>query len=127
MYINEREEGETEARRLSDRVAAAMDFDVYGERYASENYQVMNYGLGGSITGHLDSVGVGEDRASSESTATGGERVATFMTYLSTVAAGGRTVFPQIALSVAPEEGDAIFWFNLVSFPHFLQKKMLII
>jgi len=36
------------------------------------------------------------------------------MLYLSTTEAGGRTVFPQIALSVTPQAGDALFWYNLV-------------
>ena len=43
----------------------------------------------------------------------GGERILTFMIYLTTVEAGGNTVFPQPGLSVSPEEGKALFWFNV--------------
>jgi hypothetical protein len=37
------------------------------------------------------------------------------MIYLSDVEAGGRTVFPTIGVSVPPEAGSALFWFNLDS------------
>ena len=45
------------ARRLSNRVQLATRFNVHKKFLDSENYQVMNYGIGGTITGHLDSVG----------------------------------------------------------------------
>ncbi len=45
------------ARRLSDKVQLAMRFNVYREYLDSENYQVMNYGIGGTISGHVDSPG----------------------------------------------------------------------
>ena len=32
------------------------------------------------------------------------------MLYLSTVEAGGRTIFPKLGLSVAPEEGSLLYW-----------------
>ena len=34
----------------------------------------------------------------------------TFLGYISDVEAGGRTIFPQLALSVEPVKGDALFW-----------------
>ena len=36
----------------------------------------------------------------------------TFMVYLSSVEAGGHTVFPQAGISVKPEAGSALYWFN---------------
>ena len=36
----------------------------------------------------------------------------TFMVYLTSVEAGGRTVFPQAEISVKPEMGAALYWFN---------------
>ena len=36
--------------------------------------------------------------------------MATFLGYLSDVEAGGHTIFPQVALSVKPVKGDALFW-----------------
>ena len=46
------------ARRLSDKVQLATRFSIYKKFLDSENYQVMNYGIGGAITGHLDSTGL---------------------------------------------------------------------
>ena len=43
----------------------------------------------------------------------GGSRIVTFMIYLSSVEAGGHTVFPQTGISVKPEAGSALFWFNI--------------
>ncbi len=36
----------------------------------------------------------------------------TFMIYLSDVTLGGHTIFPQIGLSVKPQKGSALYWFN---------------
>ena len=37
----------------------------------------------------------------------------TFMIYLSSIEAGGHTVFPQPGISVKPEKGSALYWFNM--------------
>ena len=42
----------------------------------------------------------------------GGQRIQTFMIYLSDVEAGGHTIFPQAGISIKPKEGSALFWFN---------------
>ncbi|KAK4299461.1 hypothetical protein Pmani_028247 [Petrolisthes manimaculis] len=42
-----------------------------------------------------------------------GDRIATFMVYLSDVSAGGRTGFPKAGVSVVPKAGSAVFWYNL--------------
>ena len=41
----------------------------------------------------------------------GGQRVATCILYLNDVARGGRTVFDQAGISVAPRQGDACVFF----------------
>ena len=99
--------------KVSDRISSVTGFDIYSQRFASENYQVMNYGIGGFIKGHADTIG--HFKNNSEENIIGGLRMVTFMTYLSDVSAGGRTVFPQIGVSVKPEAGKAVFWFNIHS------------
>ncbi|XP_046673041.1 prolyl 4-hydroxylase subunit alpha-1-like isoform X2 [Homalodisca vitripennis] len=42
-----------------------------------------------------------------------GNRLATFMIYMSDVGWGGHTVFPDLQISVRPKKGAALFWYNL--------------
>jgi prolyl 4-hydroxylase len=42
-----------------------------------------------------------------------GDRVATFMAYLSNVELGGSTSFPLLGIASKPQIGDAVFWVNL--------------
>lgn len=42
---------------ISRRIELVTRFNVSGEKYASENFKVMNYGLGGTIQKHWDSTG----------------------------------------------------------------------
>jgi len=42
----------------------------------------------------------------------GGTRITTFMIYLSSVPLGGLTVFPQAGISIKPEAGSGVYWFN---------------
>ena len=37
----------------------------------------------------------------------------TFMIYLNSVEVGGHTVFPHAGISVKPEIGSALYWFNM--------------
>ena len=55
LYMNEHKEDV--ARKLSDKIEKAMRFNLYRMYMDSENYQVMNYGIGGTISGHVDSPG----------------------------------------------------------------------
>ena len=72
----------------------------------------MNYGLSGTISPHVDSIDW-DDSKSTESIQNGGPRLITFMIYLSNVIAGGRTVFPQLGLSIKPIQGSVLFWLNV--------------
>ena len=69
-----------------------------------------NYGIGGVYNHHTDAAGEAADRDPSSMTQQLGDRVATFMGYLSDVAAGGATVFPSIGVASFPKKGSAIFW-----------------
>ena len=93
-------------RRVSERLELATGFKVFSEEggYTSENYQVMNYGLGGKISLHSDANDMPEDAK------VGGGRLTTAMLYLTTVTAGGRTVFPRLGLSIEPKAGNLAFW-----------------
>ena len=42
-------------KHISQRVQLITKFNLNNEKFASENFKVMNYGLGGKITGHWDS------------------------------------------------------------------------
>ena len=42
---------------ISRRIELITRFNVTGEKYASENFKIMNYGLGGTIQKHWDSIG----------------------------------------------------------------------
>ena len=110
------------AMKISKRIELATRLNLYTDKYSSENYQVMNYGIGGKITPHLDSRGVRYDQnltdentmqKSTEMLELGGPRIMTFMIYLTSVDIGGSTLFPQAGISVKPEMGSALFWFNM--------------
>uniref|UniRef100_A0AAY4BZT7 procollagen-proline 4-dioxygenase n=1 Tax=Denticeps clupeoides TaxID=299321 RepID=A0AAY4BZT7_9TELE len=65
--------------------------------------QVANYGVGGQYEPHFDFGRLGT-----------GNRIATWLFYMSDVAAGGATVFPEVGAVVRPIKGTAVFWYNLL-------------
>ena len=46
-----------EAMVISKRIELLTKFRLYHDMFSSENYQVMNYGIGGKISPHVDSQG----------------------------------------------------------------------
>ena len=56
MYINERHD--SDALGVSKIIEYVTRMKLSHERFASENFQVMNYGIGGKIAPHLDSCNV---------------------------------------------------------------------
>ncbi|XP_045104552.1 prolyl 4-hydroxylase subunit alpha-1-like isoform X3 [Portunus trituberculatus] len=108
--------------RLAHRVAEVAQLEAHEELLATkeaEELQVLNYGIGGLYNAHHDvfyknvpeykwsevNVYANEHQA--------GDRLATWMFYLSDVIAGGRTAFPDANVAVAPEKGAAVLWYNL--------------
>ncbi|KAF7203652.1 prolyl 4-hydroxylase subunit alpha-1 isoform X3 [Nothobranchius furzeri] len=77
----------------------------------AEDLQVANYGIGGQYEPHFD-FGRKDEPDAFEELGTG-NRIATWLLYMSDVQAGGATVFTDIGASVKPKKGTAVFWYNL--------------
>ncbi|XP_069128343.1 prolyl 4-hydroxylase subunit alpha-3-like [Argopecten irradians] len=95
-----------------------LDTTFRKRRSSVEQYQVLNYGIGGCYTPHLDVLDIPlwgpTPKDVSPEIRESGERIATWMFYLSTVKAGGATVFPNLGARVPAVEGAAAFWYNLL-------------
>jgi prolyl 4-hydroxylase len=94
-------------QKLNNRMAAITGLDMS----TAEELQIANYGLGGHYEPHFDFARK-EEKDAFKSLGTG-NRIATFLNYMSDVEAGGATVFPYIGLRLYPEKGSAAFWYNL--------------
>ncbi|XP_063784254.1 prolyl 4-hydroxylase subunit alpha-2 isoform X2 [Pseudophryne corroboree] len=75
----------------------------------AELLQVANYGMGGQYEPHFDF----SRRPFDPNLKTDGNRLATYLNYMSDVQAGGATVFPDFGAAVWPRKGTAVFWYNL--------------
>ncbi|XP_035146793.1 prolyl 4-hydroxylase subunit alpha-2 isoform X6 [Callithrix jacchus] len=78
----------------------------------AELLQVANYGVGGQYEPHFD-FSRNDERDAFKHLGTG-NRVATFLNYMSDVEAGGATVFPDLGAAIWPKKGTAVFWYNLL-------------
>ncbi|XP_070207382.1 prolyl 4-hydroxylase subunit alpha-3-like isoform X1 [Littorina saxatilis] len=76
---------------------------------SAEAMQVVNYGLGGHYDAHMDPF---ENPSTCGMLKQSGNRIATFLMYLTDVEKGGSTVFLNSAISVSPIKGMALFWYN---------------
>ncbi|XP_042224788.1 prolyl 4-hydroxylase subunit alpha-3-like isoform X2 [Homarus americanus] len=105
------------ARRISY-ITGLHVFEGPPEHMAGEYLQVLNYGIGGHYVMHSDLFykkfpeGRWNESLAGPHEYTPGDRLATWMFYLSDVKLGGRTGF-QFGFSVAPVKGAAVFWYNL--------------
>jgi prolyl 4-hydroxylase len=100
--------GETAiVQRIEARLAMLAKWPV--ER--AEGLQVLRYGVDDEYRPHQDWIdpNVPGLRKYLEF---GGQRLGTFVLYLSNVEAGGSTVFPSIGLEVKPRKGGAVFFVN---------------
>ncbi|XP_078055574.1 prolyl 4-hydroxylase subunit alpha-1b isoform X1 [Mustelus asterias] len=93
--------------RINQRIQDLTGLDVS----TAEELQVSNYGVGGQYEPHHDFARKDEPDAFKELGT--GNRIATWLFYMSDVAAGGATVFPEVGAAVWPQKGSAVFWFNL--------------
>ncbi|XP_078483537.1 prolyl 4-hydroxylase subunit alpha-1-like [Ciona intestinalis] len=90
-------------QRISDVTGLSME--------TAEELQIANYGVGGQYEPHFDysrksDFGKFDDEV--------GNRIATFLTYMSDVEQGGSTVFLHPGIAVRPMKGSAVFWYNLL-------------
>uniref|UniRef100_A0A3B5AQS1 Prolyl 4-hydroxylase subunit alpha-1 n=1 Tax=Stegastes partitus TaxID=144197 RepID=A0A3B5AQS1_9TELE len=90
-------------QRIEDLTGLEMD--------TAEELQVANYGVGGQYEPHFDFGRKDEPDAFKELGT--GNRIATWLFYMSNVSAGGATVFPDVGAAVWPQKGSAVFWYNL--------------
>ncbi|XP_055085656.1 prolyl 4-hydroxylase subunit alpha-1-like isoform X2 [Periophthalmus magnuspinnatus] len=93
--------------QINWRIEAVTGLDVS----TAEDLQVANYGVGGQYEPHFD-FGRKDEPDAFEELGTG-NRVATWLLYMSDVQAGGATVFTDVGASIKPKKGSAVFWYNL--------------
>lgn len=93
--------------KINQRIEDITGLDVT----TAEDLQVANYGVGGQYEPHFD-FGRKDEPDAFEELGTG-NRIATWLLYMSDVPAGGATVFTDVGASVKPKKGSAVFWFNL--------------
>uniref|UniRef100_A0A0B7BPV4 Fe2OG dioxygenase domain-containing protein n=4 Tax=Arion vulgaris TaxID=1028688 RepID=A0A0B7BPV4_9EUPU len=104
--------------RLSKRVGAITNLCtlqyVPGETLSAEPFQVVNYGMGGYYSMHYDPF---DEKTLNRSdmhveSSQGGNRLATFLIYLTDVERGGSTVFTNADVAVRPVKNMALFWYS---------------
>ena len=78
MYMNEKLVPQADA--VSKKIEMLTRMTMKGDKYASENFQVMNYGIGGKISSHIDSFG----EIFSEAPVSGG-KINSKLTFLATL------------------------------------------
>ena len=71
-------------------------------------FQIVNYGIGGVYSPHTDADGKNGLTFGGE--VPYGDRISTFIGYLSDIDAGGATAFPAIGVTLWAKKGDAAYW-----------------
>ncbi|WP_332852879.1 2OG-Fe(II) oxygenase [Duganella sp. S19_KUP01_CR8] len=100
--------GEAEvAERIEQRLAALAHWPPE----CSEPFQLQKYGVTQEYRPHYDWLDPDSSGHRSH-LARGGQRLATFILYLSDVEQGGGTVFPGLGLEVYPKKGNALWFLN---------------
>ena len=91
--------------RVEARIATLLGWPIEN----GEGLQILRYPPGAQYRPHYDYFDPGEP-GTPAILKRGGQRVATLIIYLFEPEGGGATVFPDIALSVAPRRGNAVFF-----------------
>ena len=114
-YFHKREElyiTDHVANKVSNRMERATTFNLFSPM-AAESYQIVNYGLGGQYSQHMDPYGHWDGRSTHPIHSVTGDRLGTIMVYLTNVEAGGATAFPNTGNRIPANKGDGVFWINL--------------
>lgn len=78
-----------------------------------ECMQVLNYQIGQYYKPHYDFFAPGHS-GHQEILSTRGQRVATFLLYLTTVEQGGETHFPEMGIKFQPIKGNVVLFYNIL-------------
>ncbi len=92
---------------IEQRISALLQWPVSH----GEGLQILRYQQGGEYRPHMDFFDP-KYQGSAKHLAIGGQRVATFILYLSDVEAGGGTRFPHLGLEFRPKKGAALLFSN---------------
>jgi prolyl 4-hydroxylase len=93
--------------RIEARLAALAQWPV--ER--CEGMQILRYDAGNEYRAHFDWMNP-DLPGLRKHMEVGGQRLGTFVLYLSKVESGGGTSFPAVGLEVMPKKGGAVFFVN---------------
>ncbi len=94
--------------RIENRLAQIANWSME----CGEGLQVLRYQIGEEYKAHYDWFDPSQN-GSHKHLAQGGQRVATFVMYLSEVEQGGGTYFPNTGIEVRPKKGAAVFFANV--------------
>ncbi|CAF1329145.1 unnamed protein product [Adineta ricciae] len=102
--------------QVLDQPAIFLFHDVVSDAEIAEikslaSPKIANYGVGGHYEPHFDFARKSEKDAFSSLGV--GNRIATWLTYMTDVEQGGATVFPIVGGHLKPKKGSAAFWYNL--------------
>lgn len=103
--------GETDLiRTIEARIAELVQWPVEN----GEGLQVLWYAIGGEYKNHFDYFDA-KHPGERKNLERGGQRVGTFLMYLSDVDAGGATRFPRMNFEVRPKKGMALYFGDMLA------------
>lgn len=103
--------GETDLiRTIEARIAELVQWPVEN----GEGLQVLWYAIGGEYKNHFDYFDA-KHPGERKNLERGGQRVGTFLMYLSDVEAGGATRFPRMNFEVRPKKGMALYFGDMLA------------
>lgn len=96
--------------KIEKRIAETINWPVEN----GEGMQVLRYHIGGEYKAHFDFFDANK-AGGQKNMQVGGQRVGTFLMYLSDVEAGGATRFPTMNFEVRPKAGTALYFGDVLA------------